>query len=201
MLSSWRANEFWFAENADLQNKQNREREGEEKQQRWWLLVAVGFHELMELRMCFRCGSPEFLLGGGRWVEGSRSVGSIWVFSGDILAGEKDAVKGGLVRQSWRLVVRWFTNCFPSEWTDFRWVWLPARKWVMVTVKTEKMGSSRGGCLVVGQQRKEEMLVGKMGKQRLKLLLLPPLFSLCSSLGLSVRGSGMGLKMGNGSFF
>ncbi|KAH0715249.1 hypothetical protein KY284_008154 [Solanum tuberosum] len=31
------------------------------------------------------------------------------------------------------------------------------------------MGSFRGGSLVAGQQRREERLVGKMGKQRLKL--------------------------------
>ncbi|WMV50594.1 hypothetical protein MTR67_043979 [Solanum verrucosum] len=111
---------------------------------------------------------------------------------------EKRASKGGLVRRSWRLVVRWFKDCFPLEWAGFRWVWSSVEKWVMVAVKMEKIGSFRGGCLMAGHQRRDERLVGKMGKQRLKLLLLPPLFSLCSSLGLIVRGSGMGLKMGNG---
>ncbi|KAH0702423.1 hypothetical protein KY290_017721 [Solanum tuberosum] len=53
--------------------------------------VRGGFSVSMRRRRkgCFRCGSPEFLVGEGRWVEGSRPVGSIWVFSGDILAGEK----------------------------------------------------------------------------------------------------------------
>ncbi|KAK4727275.1 hypothetical protein R3W88_032192 [Solanum pinnatisectum] len=104
---------------------------------------------------------------------------------------EKRGSKGWSVRRSWRLVVRWFTDCFPPEWASFR-----DGKWVMVTVKTEKMGSCRGGCLVAGQQCGEERKVRKMGKQRLKLLLLPPLFSLCSSLGLSVKRVGHGFKNG-----
>ncbi|KAH0731762.1 hypothetical protein KY289_002950 [Solanum tuberosum] len=38
---------------------------------------------------CFRCGSPGLLVGEGRWVEGNRPVGSIWVFFGDILAEKR----------------------------------------------------------------------------------------------------------------
>ncbi|WMV38155.1 hypothetical protein MTR67_031540 [Solanum verrucosum] len=43
----------------NLQNKQNREREGEEKQQRWWFIVVIGFHELMELMMFAEDGLRE----------------------------------------------------------------------------------------------------------------------------------------------
>ncbi|KAH0743949.1 hypothetical protein KY290_031942 [Solanum tuberosum] len=132
--------------------------------------VGGGFFMSMRRRrrkeLCFRCGSPEFLVEEGRWVEGSRPVGSHFDW-------RKEAVKGSLVHRSWHLVVRWFMDCFPLEWAGFRWVWSLAGKWVMVAVKTEKIGSFRGGCLVAGQQRGEERQVRKMGKQRLKLLLLP----------------------------
>ncbi|KAH0682743.1 hypothetical protein KY290_023359 [Solanum tuberosum] len=80
---------------------------------------------------------------------------------------------------------------FPSKWACFRWVWSPAGKWVMVAVETEKMELFRGGCLVAGQQRGDERLVGKMEKQRLKLLSLQTL-----PLGLSVRRVGHGFKNG-----
>ncbi|KAH0650456.1 hypothetical protein KY284_030368 [Solanum tuberosum] len=78
--------------------------------------------------------------GGDFWRFG----GAWWLFGG-VFDVRKEEVKGGLVRQSWRLVVRRFTDCFPSEWAGFRWVWSPAGKWVMVAVKMEKMGTFRGG--------------------------------------------------------
>ncbi|KAG5579202.1 hypothetical protein H5410_049829 [Solanum commersonii] len=117
----------------NLQNKQNREREGEEKLQRWWLLVAIGFHELMELRMFAMkklfWGGDFWRFGGEWWLFGGVSDvvhRSFWLKEED---GLRELEKRGSKR--WSGSPELASGCevvyklFSPEWTGFRFFKYP----------------------------------------------------------------------------